>query len=841
MSDDRFKEARRSLIDRQNEGDEESGSEEQDDEKNLSDAETQLVDLDRLPVGQRSEQDLPRRDPDAQSNPPRGSDSFGETRDDRDTTDQFEPDDSRRRDRRSSSQNPAFGQQPSSGTQEPLGRRQDSSPEETRPSPGHPQRGGNPRQRHPSGQQRSVDQQRNQGESRQRQTSNEHPSFDVQPREQEQFDDTTEQGGRRRQRHESGQFGSSPADSANAPSISVNPENQPIRSKPDPPEPSNVSGPLETKQPGTPEPSKPKRPEQKVFVPGDSSSSKDEKTAFVNLNDFADESPDSATFTPDEREAGHKGSTQFVDINSLMGSEDGSKSGSGQSVAIEDDEILAASYDYTDADIDRGDINLIYAFNAADQPIILRQVWSGNADEMPAEMRQRINRIDHLSIPNLTTLNGMVISESGAWVEIDCPQGRRMSTILNDRGPQELDRVLTWIRSIGRALSSLHEAGLVYANLTPDAVWVDDEDNAVLEPFDMVCLEDRGDLGQFGPPEMKAQPDDRQLSPATDVYSLAAVTLAGLTGIPLHPERVAALDSEEVTRAVRDAVIDAPRERIQSVEAFIGQLDVDSYSLSDRFDPAELDFKVLLGATLALMAAVTGVLFYLRGMPAALESETAPKMGQNKPTTPETASGGVAAEGQSEDDRAASEKAETAELAADAPGEYITDPRLEVQTSYRFNPPATEEEQPESDEAIAEKTKKLRETAEKKMKEAAEADEAAKKKLLTKAAESITRAIRLEDEGPSADEKKLLDELYGHEALQKYYEKLVERIYENIASGAIGEARFAYDKLSSITTAATAGDFFAKVSSAKVERIEASSEQDTGKKPGEKEEAGDED
>ncbi|MFB6371668.1 MAG: hypothetical protein ABEN55_00800, partial [Bradymonadaceae bacterium] len=334
-------------------------------------------------------------------------------------------------------------------------------------------------------------------------------------------------------------------------------------------------------------------------------------------------------------------------------------------------------------DIVRGDINLIYAYNHDDAPVILRQVWAGNADAMPTDLRERINQLEGLAVPNLITLNGMLIAESGAWVELNSPSGRRMSEILNTEGPQDPERVVGWIRSIGRALSTLHDHGLVYANLTPDAVWIDEEDSAILEPFDVCALEDRDDLGQFGPPEMKVHDSSRQLSPATDVYSLAAVTLAGITGIPLDPERVAAIDSQDITRAVREAVVDAPRDRTQSVERFVDQLGAGGESLLDGLHPAELDFKVLLAATLVLMGATTGLLLLLKNTPGSSGGPaggggTAAAKGQ--PTAGGETGGATANQNKGGDKDDSPESPAGEEAKTDPPGPVESDPRLTVKT-----------------------------------------------------------------------------------------------------------------------------------------------------------------
>lgn len=560
-----------------------------------------------------------------------------------------------------------------------------------------------------------------------------------------------------------------------------------------------------------------------VFVPGDDEGAYDEKTAFVNLNDFADQEPENTTFSPETNEAGYEGNTQFVDINSLVGSEDAASPGPADADDLSNDEVLRQGYSFDQSDVHRGAITRIHAENALGKSVILRQIWAGPAREMPSQMRQRINELDKIDIDHLCSMNGMVISQTGCWAEVERPQGERMTRIIERQGAQEEKRVLDWISQIGNALHTLHdEYELVYGNLTPDAVWIDEEGNATLEPFDMVCLEDRDDLGPYGPPELKVHPDSRTLSPATDVYCLAAVTLAGLTGVPLDPRKVGAIDSKRVTNAVRDAVIDAPRERTQTVRKFLDRLVGSDFSLSGFIDDLDLDIdpgrfiseklrkaEPIHMAMAVLMVGLVGVGVY------------ATFFTGGPPPTPPGGQNAAAADGKGGENSGGKP---IEDVVTQAPGAFQTDPRVTIRTSFRQNPPEDAEKKLSGAELQA-KIDELRSKAQDKIKEAEDMDDTARRDKLKEALKAVTRAVRLQEEMTATD-RKLFEKLYAEESIQEYHTDVIKRLEKNLETGSISEARFPYRQLAAISPEAKSEDFFLQINSANVTSIDRKKSED---------------
>ena len=104
---------------------------------------------------------------------------------------------------------------------------------------------------------------------------------------------------------------------------------------------------------------------------------------------------------------------------------------------------------------------------------------------------------------------------------------------------------------IAASLEFSHQNGLFHGNLTPDKVLIDEEGHihivgfgeaAILKALPSAEAQSMRRLAKFGPPELDRASN---LSPATDQYSLALITLRLLTGLPAE-DAVEALKSDIV-------------------------------------------------------------------------------------------------------------------------------------------------------------------------------------------------------------------------------------------------------------------------------------------------------
>jgi hypothetical protein len=539
--------------------------------------------------------------------------------------------------------------------------------------------------------------------------------------------------------------------------------------------------------------------------------------AGANQQTFSPGQPASsgAEFTPDSAAAGHEGHTEFIHIDAITAG--GAAAAAQPSGNIADDPVLRQGYQFTPQSIQQGEVTLIFAQNPLGRSVVLRQIWSGDAQSMPAEWRQRLSQLEDLKLPRLVSLNGVIASQTGVWAEMSKPEGYRLSAVLGQHGPQDPENVVTWLKQAAEVIESIHAAGLIYANLTPDAIWIQQDNSIVLEPFDLLSFEKRGDLAEFGAPELKRPPQDRQLSAATDVFSLAAVGAASLTGLPLNPANLGALEDQKMAKKIQRAMTANPAERPQSVGEFADQFKSGGSSLGKMsLDPSQLDIKVVAAIAVLLLGGFAGYMYWnqQQARKAAAQraiAEMAKKApgSQNAAAAPGAPNAPAAAGTQAAGTKTPSAEAAGATAKAAAPGALSPDPRLTVLSSYQTNPPADGDATPLSPEEIAAKSAALLEEARKHLEKGDElASDSDQKAEYTAALESLTSAIRLRDGAPTEEERKLLEELRDKDVVSAYEKDLRERINEAIANNQVGNARRAYKQLATIDYHARSVEFF---------------------------------
>lgn len=534
-------------------------------------------------------------------------------------------------------------------------------------------------------------------------------------------------------------------------------------------------------------------------------------TQFLNLDDFAD----GASFTPDDTAAGYEGNTQFVNINALQAG------GPPEQMSVESDPVLREQYQFGPESIQEGEFTLIFAQNMEGRPVVLKRIWEGDPDGMPMPVRQRIQALDQIRHPRLISLNGMLASQTGAWVEINRPPGYRLTDIVHQNGPQPQETVVEWMKQAAEILHAVHQQQFVYANLTTDAIWVQDDGTVILEPFDVLAFEHRGNLGAFGPPEMNFPPDQRQIYPASDVYSLAAVMVATLTGLPLNLGEVASLD-KKLSGAAMTCLQQNPQERPQTMVDFVEHLEKGGGA-----GASGLDFKFLLIGVAVIGLAGLGVAYYLQQQRAAAPpppqiAKKGPAQDGNNAVVPavdgtnaaallgSTNAGGTNAGG-------TNQAADTA--TAEAPGQIEQDPRLTINKSFQLNPPAQGEDQvPEPDSAEAEamraEARELIDGIEKLVPDQ-------QRDKYAQAMQKLAAAIRLSG-GPTPADEKFLRDLFARDDVKEIQNDYFERVNKNLMDERVSRAKSIYPQLASIDATANEMEFFNRNKNVGVKRIERS-------------------
>lgn len=355
-------------------------------------------------------------------------------------------------------------------------------------------------------------------------------------------------------------------------------------------------------------------------------------------------------------------STQFVDLNALAA---GAASvttpatfGSqpiGSVISPQQDPLLTQSYQFTPEAIQQyGSHTLIFARNQQGQDIVLKRIWEGHSTQMPEEMRQKLNLLMQIQHEHLIRMCGVFDSHSGCWVEIERPPGNRLSHMLQS-GPQTRLDVALWAYPVADAIQHVHSYSVLYANLTPDAIWIDlDTKTIVIEPFDILSFEDRGSLGVYGPPELQ-QPGSYPPTPATDVYSFAAVVVAALTATP-DPNQVGLVEHNKLRQELIKALELNPSLRPTEFTGILG-------AIGDRVNlhpEAKKGFDKRLIPVVVLIAVLMAVILWPSG-----GEKKAVQYRQDLPELP----------------------AEDRQALGSPPGEVMQDENVIVLNSYMYNPP----------------------------------------------------------------------------------------------------------------------------------------------------------
>ncbi len=537
-----------------------------------------------------------------------------------------------------------------------------------------------------------------------------------------------------------------------------------------------------------------------VIIPSDDDAGHDGATAFINVSDFAEQK---AHFTPHQEEAGYDGNTQFVDINALQaGAGAPPPPAFGSNVdPIDRDDDLHRGYQFGPNDIQRGDVTLIYAKNALGKAVVLKRVWDGEPHTMSAPLRERIAELHELQHRHLVSMNGMFVSDSGMWAELDAPRGKRLTELIEQNGAIDPDLVLQWIDPIADVLETVHANQLAYANLTTDAVWIDDDGNVLVEPFDMLRLEDRGNLGVFGPPEMNAPPEQRELSPASDVYSLAAVVGAAITGLPFHPQKLQEREDLKLAKKLLPALAADPSERPATTGAFRG-------SLGGGINLAELDIKVVGAAVFGVLILGVGLLAILGGDSSSdppAEDMHAQAEAPDQLDAPPPSSNG------DETDPGSDESAGVDDATVDLPTTVHSDDRLSIITSFEHNPPA-DAVQRATDRQLDEWRDEARQYI------ARAEDESSQREQLdyySSALELLTQVIRRQSD-PTDDDLETWQRVYQQEVIQEELKTIIETLDEAVSEGRIGSANRRYHRLSRFDPFADAENFMRTYHSAKI-------------------------
>lgn len=252
---------------------------------------------------------------------------------------------------------------------------------------------------------------------------------------------------------------------------------------------------------------------------------------------------------------------------------------------------------------------------AGEQPVRITIVRCDDGmPEFDKAVRRELNYLAALQHPNIAAIRDFGQMEGGHYLVTAYPEGTPLAALLESRRgktrPPNARDVTFLTRQIAAALDHAHASGVVHRALTPDAIFVTRNGQAIVTDFGLALLADAARQGEETPPYPQAEYAAPELqtglltaTPASDVYSLGVILYELLTGEPPYrldsdidlalrdlsdtapnPRLLTPSLPETVAQVLQKALMTSPRERFQGAMRLAAALD-DAYY--EGVSPAE--------------------------------------------------------------------------------------------------------------------------------------------------------------------------------------------------------------------------------------------------------------
>jgi serine/threonine protein kinase len=161
-----------------------------------------------------------------------------------------------------------------------------------------------------------------------------------------------------------------------------------------------------------------------------------------------------------------------------------------------------------------------------------------------------MTQVDH---PNVVRVHAWLTARDQHYLVMQYVSGGSLSDLVKDDAPLDWQRAARYIADVGEALLKVHAQGIVHRDVKPSNIlWDSRRDEALLTDFGIAArLDARANIaGSI--PYMAPEALDSQVSPALDVYSLAATFFHLVTGAPPFPDITVAKMKEQIRRGLPD-------------------------------------------------------------------------------------------------------------------------------------------------------------------------------------------------------------------------------------------------------------------------------------------------
>ncbi|NMC52498.1 MAG: protein kinase [Chloroflexi bacterium] len=221
------------------------------------------------------------------------------------------------------------------------------------------------------------------------------------------------------------------------------------------------------------------------------------------------------------------------------------------------------------------------------------------ADESSTQFLREAQLLANLRHPNLPRVIDYFLLENNQYLVMDYIPGKDLGQILQEEGPQPVEKVLRWADALGSALAYMHRQRppVIHRDIKPANIKLDDQGEPILVDFGIAKASEAAQATEAGaagftpgyaPPE---QYGGSRTGPYSDQYALAATLYALLSGLTPSDSVQRALGQAvlsplnllnkqvpaHVQAAIERAMSVRPQERFASIEDFTHALTDPTY------------------------------------------------------------------------------------------------------------------------------------------------------------------------------------------------------------------------------------------------------------------------
>jgi len=168
-------------------------------------------------------------------------------------------------------------------------------------------------------------------------------------------------------------------------------------------------------------------------------------------------------------------------------------------------------------------------------------------------LRRDAHLLTQVGHPNVVRVYAWVTVGEQHFLVMQYVEGGSLADLLKAKGPLDWQRAARYVADVGEGLIEVHKQGIVHRDVKPSNIlWEPKRDEALLTDFGVAARLADAATVSGSLPYMAPEAYDRHVSPALDVYSLAATLFHLVTGSPPFPgTRIAEL-KEQIARGLPD-------------------------------------------------------------------------------------------------------------------------------------------------------------------------------------------------------------------------------------------------------------------------------------------------